>query len=175
MKLHIGPGNTYIRGWVNIDVFSSVRADIYSSAMALPYERETFEIVYASHILEHFNRYLILAVLGHWRDLLKPGGILRLAVPDFDAICEFYAKTKSLDAVMGLLYGGQRNMFDNHHVAFNYDKLAKDLANVGFKEIRKWNWRETEHAGYDDYSQAFLPHLSKQDGMLMSLNVEAVK
>ena len=46
---------------------------------------------------------------------------------------------------------------------------------VGFQEVRRWDWRTTEHTQVDDYSQAHLPHLDKEHGTLMSLNLEAVK
>jgi len=175
MRLHIGPGNTYIPGWTNVDVFSNVKADIYSSALALPYDRETFDLIYVSHVLEHFTRHFVLSALTHWRDLLRSGGILRLAVPDFEAICLYYLKTRDLKSIMGLLYGGQENMLNIHYVGFDHYILTEMLEKVGFNEVRKWNWRETDHVNYDDYSQAYLPHMNKEEGLLMSLNMEAVK
>jgi hypothetical protein len=46
---------------------------------------------------------------------------------------------------------------------------------VGFKEVYLWDWRETEHSHIDDFSQAYLPHMDKENGVLMSLNIEAKK
>ena len=43
------------------------------------------------------------------------------------------------------------------------------------KEIKKYNWRKTEHSMFDDHSQAYLPHMDKENGILISLNVECVK
>jgi len=175
MKLHIGTGTTYLPGWINVDVFSFVNADVYSNAMNLPYERESFDLIYSSHVLEHFNRHMILAVLGHWRSLLRPEGILRLSVPDFKAICEYYSKTKSLKPVTGLLYGGQKHLLDVHHICFDKATLLSCLSSVGFQIVREWDWRDTIHKHYDDFSQAYLPHMDKENGMHMSLNLEAVK
>ena len=31
------------------------------------------------------------------------------------------------------------------------------------------------HIDYDDYSQAYYPHMDKDNGILISLNVEAIK
>ncbi len=174
-KLHIGPGTNYLPGWKNVDVFSSVRADIHSSALAMPFERESFDLIYASHVLEHFTRFFVLAALTHWRDLLKPGGVLRLAVPDFEAICTHYMKHYDLSLLAGLLYGGQDNMVNAHQVAFDEFTLTVTLKKVGFVEVRPWEWRETSHVEFDDFSQAYLPHMDKRNGMLMSLNLEAVK
>jgi predicted SAM-dependent methyltransferase len=174
-KLHIGTGTTYLPGWKNVDVISYIKADLYANAMSLPYSSHTFDLIYASHVLEHFNRHLILAVLEHWKHLLKTKGILRLAVPDFEAIIAYYMKTNSLEPLIGLLYGGQRHIMDAHQIIFTKKTLTDVLKKVGFKEIREWDWRTTEHADFDDYSQAHLPHMDKANGLHMSLNLEAIK
>jgi predicted SAM-dependent methyltransferase len=118
---------------------------------------------------------MILATLTHWRDLLKDGGVLRLAVPDFAAVTARYSVTGNLDELIGLLYGGQNHPKNHHFITFDPTTLRRDLARVGFNKIQYWDWKETEHSKYDDYSQCFLPHLDRDSGMLMSLNLEAVK
>jgi predicted SAM-dependent methyltransferase len=177
-KLNLGCGKCYLppeQGWINVDLFTSGKADAYYDVTNLPYEKESFSLLYCSHILEHCHRFAIVATLASWRNYLKPGGILRLAVPDFDAIVNWYADTGILDDVMGLLYGRQDYHLNRHTVVFNHQTLTRDLKRAGFEIIRHWNWRTTEHADYDDFSQAYLPKLDKEHGMLMSLNLEAVK
>jgi predicted SAM-dependent methyltransferase len=175
MKLHIGTGKNYLPGWVNVDIFSSVRADVYADMTALPFERGTFDLIYASHVLEHAHRHMVLATLTHWRDLLAPGGVLRIAVPNFAACVDWYVRTQDLHSITGLLYGGQNHPKNNHFIAFDKPTLTKNLRAVGFTEVREWDWRNTEHSEHDDFSQCFLPHMDKQGGKLMSLNIEAVK
>jgi predicted SAM-dependent methyltransferase len=174
-KLHIGSGRNYIPGWTNLDLFSSVKADVYADIQALPFERESFDLIYASHVLEHVQRHTVIATLSHWRDLLKTGGILRLAVPNFSAVVRHYNEHKDLDVLIGLLYGGQNHPKNNHFITFDALTLRRELIRAGFDTIRYWDWKETEHAEFDDYSQCFLPHLDKDKGSLMSLNMEAVK
>ena len=41
--------------------------------------------------------------------------------------------------------------------------------------MKRYDLRDTEHADIDDCSQAYLPHMDKENGVLMSLNVEATK
>jgi hypothetical protein len=53
--------------------------------------------------------------------------------------------------------------------------LEKLLRNIGMRKIRKYDWRKTEHARFDDHSQSYLPHMNKEDGTLISLNVECTK
>lgn len=52
---------------------------------------------------------------------------------------------------------------------------GKVLEDVGFENVRRYNWRETEHALIDDYSQAYIPHMDKENGILISLNIECSK
>ncbi len=174
MKLHIGCGKVYLHGWVNIDLFSNTAADLCCDITRIPYADETFDTIYASHVLEHVHRHMVLATLQHWRGLLKVGGVLRLAVPDFEAVCRRYRETGNLPELIGLLYGGQTYSKNSHTVIFDDQTLTSALVKVGFGVIRPWDWRKTEHSEYDDFSRAYLPHRDV-NGMLMSLNVEAVK
>jgi predicted SAM-dependent methyltransferase len=182
LKLHIGCGKAYLPGFINVDIFSSVHADVYADLASLPFPRESFDLLYSSHCIEHCQRHTILSTLTHWRDLLKPGGILRLAVPDFAAAMIWYAKTGNLDDVMGLIFGGQTHPRNNHFVAFDSTTLKRDLIKVGFKDVRYWDWRTTDHAQFDDYSQATLPcdpitrkPIDKYNDFSVSLNMEATK
>lgn len=174
MKIHLGCGKVYLHGWTNVDIFSSVQADLYCDITRLPFEKDSAEIIYASHVLEHVHRHMIVATLQHWREILKPGGILRLAVPDFAACSHRYEKTGNLDELMGLLYGGQNYPKNSHTIIFDHLTLTHALYRAGFPKATPWDWRKTEHAQYDDYSQAFLPHMDR-NGLAMSLNLEARK
>ncbi|GHV06377.1 hypothetical protein AGMMS50229_11080 [Campylobacterota bacterium] len=49
------------------------------------------------------------------------------------------------------------------------------MTEAGFTNIRRYDWRETEHSGIDDYSQAYIPHMDRENGTLVSLNVECEK
>lgn len=182
LKVHVGCGRNYIPGWTNVDIFSSVKADVYADMSALPFDRESIDCLYCCHCLEHAHRHMIIATLTHWRDLLKPGGILRLAVPNFAAVVEWYNKTGNLDDVMGLLYAGQNHPKNFHTVTFDSNTLRRDLIRAGFNTVQYWDWRKTEHAQFDDFSQASLPldpvtrkPLDKFNDLSVSLNMEAVK
>lgn len=177
MKLHIGTGKNYLPGFTNLDIFSSVRADVYADMTALPFDRGSCSLVLAVHVLEHAHRHMILSTLTHWRDLLEPGGILRIAVPDFEACVKWYLATKDLPSITGLLWGGQNHPKNNHFIGFDAFTMRTALMAVGFKDenIRHWDWRTTEHSQFDDYSQAYLPSMQKETGTLVSLNMEAIR
>jgi len=178
-KLHLGCGNKFIPGFIHVDVVKFEHVDIITNIDNLfMVEDDSVDLIYACHVLEHFNRLKIKNVLLEWRRVLKPGGILRLAVPDFEKCGKLYTEGKvTLNEIHGLIMGGQTYLYNFHYTIFDFETLRNDLIEVGFKSenICKWNWRNTEHAHIDDFSQAYLPHMDKENGILMSLNVEAKK
>lgn len=63
-----------------------------------------------------------------------------------------------------------------HKGIYDFRLLKKMLKSTGFKKIRRFDWRKIiEFENYDDYTQAYLPHMDKEKGFLMSHNIEAVK
>ena len=90
-------------------------------------------------------------------------------------MCSWYVKTGKLQDVLGLVCGGQKDELDYHHVVFDEQTLTTGLVDAGFQSVCKWDWRDTTHRDVDDYSQAYLPHMDKTHGLLMSLNLQAQK
>lgn len=178
MKLHIGCGAKRIPGFLHVDIKPLPGIDYVSDAQTLPHADGTIDMIYACHVLEHFGRHEYMDVLAEWSRALRPGGLLRLAVPDFAACAALYMEgrlERGLLDILGLISGGQRDRFDFHKMIFDAPFLTGALLGVGFTEVRRWDWRTSEHAAIDDYSQAYLPHLDKQSGRLVSLNLEAVR
>jgi ubiquinone/menaquinone biosynthesis C-methylase UbiE len=174
-KLHLGCGSKLLKGYINVDVREETNCDVIDNISKLSkFKNNDVDVIYACHVLEHFTRAEYKNVLGRFKEVLKDGGTLRLAVPDFKQISNLYNKKEyTLKQLMGLLYGGQTYAENFHYVAFDFVTLKKDLEELGFKNIQRWDWREVDHGHIDDYSQAYLPHMDKDNGVLMSLNIEA--
>jgi predicted SAM-dependent methyltransferase len=174
--LHLGCGMKKIHGFVNVDALASVRPDSIQDVFTLPKVKpNSVDVLYACHVLEHSRRKTCAAVLARWNQVLRSGGVLRVAVPDIEAAMKWYLVHGNLGEVSGFLWGGQRNEYDHHGVGFDFNTLSELMRQAGFARVRKYDWRETEHAHVDDYSQAYLPHMDKKNGMLMSLNIEGTK
>ena len=177
MKLHIGCGERYLPGFRHLDARAFPHVDYVGRAEDLSmFDDDSVEEIYACHILEHFPRAAIADVLKEWyRVLLPDGGILRVAVPDFEAIADEYRVAKELDQVMGLLYGGQNYEGNFHYQTYDFARMKRLLSEAGFRSAERYDWREFLPAGYDDFSRAYLPHMDFEHGRLMSLNMVAIK
>jgi SAM-dependent methyltransferase len=89
--LNLGCGNHYHPAWTNADLRSTgpgvVAHDLYDR---LPFQDGEFDAVYHSDVLEHLNKRHAPVFVGECRRVLKPGGVLRVATPDLEAICRAY-------------------------------------------------------------------------------------
>ena len=176
MKLHLGCGERFIPGFVHIDVLPYTHIDHVTSIDSLSFiKSNSVDLIYNCHVLEHFKRAEVNRVLSEWYRVLKPGGILRTSVPDFESLSKIYVENGDLKIVIGALFGRQDYLYNIHYNVFDFATLQECLHNVGFANVARYNWRETEHAHVDDYSQAYIPHMDKDNGTQVSLNVEATK
>jgi predicted SAM-dependent methyltransferase len=178
IKLHLGCGKrNFGPDWVHIDGINLPHIESHN-VIDLPYKMETVDLIYASHLLEYFDRQDAHSVLDNWRSKLKVGGILRLAVPNWEAMVKlYYDKKYVLSDLLGPLYGKWSidGDFVYHKTVYDYYELRKVLEDAGFKTVREWDWRTVDHGKFDDHSQAYLPHMDKENGTLISLNLEAIK
>jgi predicted SAM-dependent methyltransferase len=183
LKLHLGCWKRYIPGFTHVDLCDLPHIDHKADVASLPmFNDGTAELIYASHVLEYYDREQARQVLTEWRRVLRTGGVLRLAVPDFAILIQVYRKTEDLSKVLGPLYGrmaietpAKHTVTLYHKTVYDFASLKRILEETGFRQVQRYDWRQTIHKDYDDFSQAYFPHMDKTNGLLISLNVEATK
>lgn len=180
LKLHVGCGKRLLPGFVHIDLADYPHIDWQKDVRDLSFlPAHSAQLLYASHVIEYFDRWEVVEVLRNWRQVLQPGGTLRLAVPDFEAMATLYMENKDLGAYLGPLYGRMEISGTDtkiyHKTTYDFASLESVLIENGFENVRRYDWTKTIHKEVDDHSQAYLPHMDKEHGTLISLNVEATK
>jgi predicted SAM-dependent methyltransferase len=89
--LNIGCGSKSHPSWVNVDLNPSdpsvKKIDILKP---LPFNNNSFDVVYNSHLLEHVPKNGALILLNECFRIVKPKGIIRIVVPDFELLVRKY-------------------------------------------------------------------------------------
>jgi predicted SAM-dependent methyltransferase len=118
--LNVGCGFNYSNEkiWTNLD-FNKTGNDVipHNLLQGIPFENESFNAVYHSHVLEHFSKSDGLKLLKECYRVLKPGGVLRIAVPDLEQIARSYIQ---------LLDEGLKNPIDTL-VRENYNWILLEM------------------------------------------------
>jgi predicted SAM-dependent methyltransferase len=90
LRLHIGCGTIYKEGWVNVDL-AGTRVDVpWDLEQPLPFEPGCVDAIFHEHLLEHLTYQQGVDLHRHCLQLLKPGGVLRIGVPDGGAALQSY-------------------------------------------------------------------------------------
>jgi predicted SAM-dependent methyltransferase len=91
LRLHLGCGPVYKRDWVNVDL-AGTRVDLaWDLRRPLPFAAGAVDAIFHEHLLEHLSYSDGLALHRRCRALLRPGGVLRIGVPDAGAALRAYA------------------------------------------------------------------------------------
>lgn len=78
-NLHIGPGRKeHLPGFETLDIHAGPNIDHVADARSLPFPDQTFDLIYASHIIEHVPWYDTIKLLQEWHRVLTPNGALEV-------------------------------------------------------------------------------------------------
>jgi len=145
LKLHLGCGEKYLEGYVNIDfpqeehTVINVKADVYQDIRTLDYPENSVDEIRNHHIFEHFKRIDELHLLCQWRKWLAPGGKLVIETPDFEESAKAYvfANTRKRKMELGRhIFGSQEADWAIHYDFWDKSKFKYVLKKMGFKKIR---------------------------------------
>lgn len=93
--LEIGPGDTRIPDFETVNLIKNNVTDFVGDVYKrLPFADNTFDIIYASHVLEHAPWYMLDSIIQEWRRILKINGSLEIWVPDGLKIAEAFVNAE---------------------------------------------------------------------------------
>lgn len=169
-RLHIG-GKQVHPAWKILNALAGEGVDFLGDLRDLSsFADESFDAVYASHVLEHlsYNAVLVDALKGV-RRILRPGGKFMVSVPDLDVLCRLFVHDKlngqDRFQVMRMMFGGQLDAYDFHYVGLNGEFLSSFLVQAGFKEA----YRVPSFGIFQDTSE------TRFGGVAISVNMVAVR
>jgi predicted SAM-dependent methyltransferase len=169
LRLHLGSGFLPKDGWVNIDL-AGVRVDVvWNLKHGIPFADGSVDAVFHEHMLEHLDLREGFQLTRECHRALKPGGVLRVAVPNAGDCLRSYAGVDDPDwarsrptpmlSVQALFYEhGHRAMYDEQ-------LLVAVLTAAGFDEVAARDFGDSRLSPCPDSEQ-------RRDG---TLYVEGVK
>lgn len=89
--LNLGCGSRYLPNWTNLDFVSTGPGVVAHNLLeGIPFPNDSFDVVYNSHVLEHFSKEQAIYFIQECYRVLKPSGVLRIATPDLEQIARIY-------------------------------------------------------------------------------------
>lgn len=152
VKLHYGCGPRILPGWVNIDAFYNPGIDIQMDLrMPLPLRSGSTRLIFAEHVLEHMDAVThVPRILGEFYRILKPGGAVRIIVPDLRKYCEAFVRRdvewlKAARPDCPTHTAAMNSLFYDHFHRFIYDSdaFSQRLQRAGFVNIAPTRYRES--------------------------------
>jgi tetratricopeptide (TPR) repeat protein len=138
MKINLGCGGVYKKGYINVDAFNKTVADKVMSANNLNFEENSCEEIYMSQVIEHLGIVNTIHSLSECYRVLKPDTKLIIETPDIKKTFENYingdleARKFSLPWIYGVDIPGMV-----HRFCFPDDLLEVTLKKIGFISIEK--------------------------------------
>lgn len=180
-KLHLGCGLITPPGWLNLDGSWNARMAkyprirkilgglglvpknlvntpwspdifIHDVRKPLPFASESFSAIYSSHMLEHLYSSEAEKVLRECLRVLRPGGVLRIMVPDLGEMSGEYSKNGDADRFMEALNFRDKTPpagswlykmyslgkdFHTHKWMYDSQSLVGRFKKAGFKDVRQ--------------------------------------
>jgi len=118
LKVILGAGSVTVPGWIETD------ADLLDVTSVRSWERlflpDSIDRLMSEHVFEHLSDSQCTAALAHCFHYLKPGGLLRVAVPDGHRRDPEYVREVVPPK-------------DGHQLLFTVESLVERLTGVGFE------------------------------------------
>ena len=158
MKLHLGCGQVYLDGYINIDypssehtVMTKMKADKYCNIKELNYENNSIDEIRLHHVFEHFSRVEACALLTNWLFWLKPNGVLHIEVPDFGKMAKIavsgFRSSKAKFVALRHIFGSHEAAWAIHYEGYSAKLLTMLLNQYGYdvKKVIKTKWKHTHN------------------------------
>jgi SAM-dependent methyltransferase len=106
----------------------------------LPFETESVDYIFSSHVLEHFGRDLAERILADAYRALKKGGRCRICVPDLRHAFRLYQEGRREQA-LAYFFLPANGAHHQHRYMYDFELLASLLSAVGFHSVERCNYR----------------------------------
>ena len=150
-RLNWGCGEWVVPGWINSDIKEAPGVLVCDIRDGLPLDTDSIDYAVSIHALPEFHYKEIIGVLQELRRILKPGGVLRLGLPDLERAVDAYRRgdrgyflvpDDEMASIGGKL-AAQLVWFGYSRTIFVRDFIEELLLKAGFAQVHHVSYRET--------------------------------
>lgn len=141
-RINLGSGRDYRDGWINVDSHYPGPINVNNDIVTLTSFRNGIAIeMLASHSLEHLSKNEAWIAVRRWMDVLKPGGLLTIVVPNIPVMMRLWieAYDKGAPDVWGFrsqtIWGNQNHGGEFHRYGYDVDSLRSLLEDAGYVNV----------------------------------------
>jgi predicted SAM-dependent methyltransferase len=154
---------------LRVDIREEANPDYRSDLRDLPFADEQFSVAFSSHVLEHFDRNEVGAVLDEWIRIIEDGGELRLVVPNLEWAAKNVLDGKLDFNTLNVFYGQQDYKENFHKMGFTPKSLRKLLEDRGLEVV------EENLEGFHILMRAKKPEKESENGNEIEEESESVE
>lgn len=112
-------------------------------AHGIPLFEGSADFVYSSHFLEHLKRTDAENLIRESYRVLKPGGRVRIVVPDLEYAVSLYTTGRKEEMLTQYFFvDDDESFYARHKYMYDFDMLKEVLERAGFHEIRRCSFHE---------------------------------
>jgi predicted SAM-dependent methyltransferase len=146
--LHLACGFTRKHGWVNIDLLGAPVDIAWNLETGLPFPDDSVDSIFHEHLIEHIPIEATFQLTRECLRVLKPGGVLRVAVPDAGLLLRSYAGQADSDWAESRatpMMSVESLFYEHKHVAmYDSEKLRLLLEVCGLTRVEERQYHDSQ-------------------------------
>lgn len=179
VMLNVGCGTDYKKEWINIDNNTDnniEKLDLnWDMRKPLPFEADSVDFIFNEHFFEHLSVEEGQTAMKDLLRILKPGGVMRIAMPDLESVVDHYLNVPlNKDPVIkqfNMDYIQTRAEWMNmsfrwwgHEWLYDWEELERRLRQAGFTKMKRCKLRKSKYPE--------LSNLEVRDGSILIAEVQ---
>jgi predicted SAM-dependent methyltransferase len=125
------------------DILKNHQFLYHDLSQSLPLHENTVDFIYSSHFLEHLFKNDAANLLLAANKALKPGGIIRISVPDLAYAVSLYKLGKKNEMLEDYFFvSGRDSYLARHKYMYDFDLIKVALEKAGFTKVTRCEYRK---------------------------------
>lgn len=127
------------------EILENYRFLYHDLALSLPLHDNTVDFIYSSHFFEHIFKDDAASLLKACAQALKPGGRIRISIPDLAYAVSLYGLGKKTEMLEDYFFvAGKGSYLARHKYMYDFDLIKTALEQAGFSGVTRCEYQQGE-------------------------------